>query len=133
MTKKPVGILVAILVGVSLVSGILSWHRRHAKPPQVASVAIRQAEVDITTTGYTPATLQITPGTRVTWVNTDSVGHRVLANIHDAKTAGAELDSGAGQLVAPGASYSFTFHGSGTYGYHDSAVPTQNGQIVVKD
>jgi plastocyanin/methionine-rich copper-binding protein CopC len=57
-------------------------------------------------------------GTRVTWVNTDSVIHFVNSDPHPSHNVQSAMNSSA---LSPGESYSFTFDVSGVWGYHCSA------------
>jgi plastocyanin len=78
--------------------------------------------VDIESGGFLPATITITVGDTVTWVNRDSSTHQVLAD--------------KGRFVSPilhhGQHFSFTFRAAGTYGYKDELHPKHTGKIVVK-
>ena len=71
---------------------------------------------------FTPTTLNITVGTKVTWINTDAVEH----------TATSDLGLFDGDLPANGGSYSFTFTSAGLYTYHCSLHTYMTGQIVVR-
>jgi plastocyanin len=78
--------------------------------------------VNIWASGFSPASVTITQGDTVTWIDKDSKDHQVLAD--------------KGQFVSPilhhGSSYSFTFRAAGTYTYKDELYPKHTGKIVVK-
>jgi plastocyanin len=57
---------------------------------------------------FDPATLTITPGTRVVWVNDDDYAHTVTSD-------DGAFDSGA---IPPGKAWAFTLDEEGTYAYH---------------
>jgi len=83
--------------------------------------------VSITSYMFSPGSLTIHVGDKVTWTNNDPpydyYGH--TATSKDNHT----FDSGT---LSPGQSYSFTFMHAGTFAYHCTVHPTQmNGTITV--
>lgn len=78
--------------------------------------------VDIRNFSFNPATLNIKTGTKVTWVNNDSVSHTVTSD------SGSLLNS---PTLSPGQSFSFTFNNAGTINYHCSIHPMIKGDVVV--
>lgn len=70
---------------------------------------------------FTPASIDITVGSTVTWTNQDNAAHTVVAD------KGA-FNSGA---IAPGATFSYMFPTAGTVTYHDSAHPGMTGTVNV--
>lgn len=72
---------------------------------------------------YVAATLEVAPGTTVVWTNRDPVVHTVTAD-------DGAVDSG---VLAPGASWSWTFAAEGTVSYHCTPHPFMNGTVVVRD
>lgn len=80
------------------------------------------ASVQITKTGFVPATVTINSGDSVTWKNADTVNHQVVAN-------GGQF---ASPILAPGKTYTHTFNGGGTFHYHDALHAALKGTIVVK-
>jgi len=71
---------------------------------------------------FTPGTLIVTRGERVTWVNKDPFPHTVT---DDNKA----FDSGK---LAPDVSWSFVARSPGTYTYGCSLHPTMKGTLIVK-
>jgi plastocyanin len=71
---------------------------------------------------FSPTSLTVKVGTKVTWTNNDSVTHTVTAD------QGA-FDSGD---LAPGKSFSFTFSKAGTYSYHCNIHRSMTATIVVQ-
>lgn len=71
---------------------------------------------------FSPATLTVTAGTKVTWTNSDYTNHTVTAD-------DGSFDSGS---FAQGASYSKTFTVVGTYKYHCNIHSTMKGTIIVQ-
>ena len=78
--------------------------------------------VTIANFAFSPQTLMVKVGTKVTWTNKDKVTHTVTAD------KGA-FSSGP---LAPGNSFSFTFTQAGTYSYHCSIHPFMMATIVVQ-
>jgi plastocyanin len=103
--------LLALMTAVALVV---------ATPAATAHAAT--ASVLIKRTAYSPAKVTITDGDAVTWKNVDTINHQVVAN----------GGSFASAILAPGKTYTFTFHRAGTFKYHDGLHPTLTGTIVVK-
>src|ERR671923_1220721 len=78
--------------------------------------------VQIKRTGFVPASVTINAGDSVTWHNADKVNHQVVAN-------GGQF---ASPILSPGATYTHTFSGGGTFHYHDALHTALKGTIVVK-
>ena len=86
-----------------------------------AALAQTANAVTISDFQFTPASLTVPVGTKVTWTNNGPSNHTVTAN------QGA-FDSGA---LAKGQSFSFTFASAGTFAYHCSIHPFMTGSITV--
>jgi plastocyanin len=71
------------------------------------------------TTSFVPNTFTVKRGTTVTWTNRDSVDHTVTGN------------GWASGLLAPGASYSYTFNSAGSFDYACTVHPTMQGTVNV--
>jgi plastocyanin len=78
--------------------------------------------VKITKSGFTPSSVTINFGDTVTWHNSDSADHQLVA------------DDGtfASPILKAGNDYSFTFKRAGTFRYHDALKPTLKGRVTVK-
>ncbi len=76
-----------------------------------ASAAVSQ--ITIQTFKFTPATVTVSVGTTVTWVNHDGDAHTVTAD--DGRLASAGLDHGK--------QFSYRFTAPGTYAYHCALHP----------
>jgi|GEM_PF-3102603 plastocyanin len=84
-----------------------------------------QNTVVIQNSQFIPSTIQVTPGTIVTWMNQDSVAHTVTS---DSTTTAEVWDSGN---LSPGQSYSRTFTQQGTYPYHCNTHLVMRGVVQV--
>jgi plastocyanin len=78
--------------------------------------------VQIRRSSFAPASLTINANDSVTWRNTDTINHQVVAN----------NGSFASPILGPGKTYTRTFRNGGTFRYHDSLRPTVRGTIVVR-
>jgi plastocyanin len=77
--------------------------------------------VQITKSGFTPSSASIQLGDTVTWRNTDTTSHQVVAD--DGTFASPVLKSGE--------SYSFQFVKNGKWTYHDEFAKTRKGTVTV--
>ncbi|MHB9028940.1 MAG: cupredoxin domain-containing protein, partial [Candidatus Latescibacterota bacterium] len=68
-------------------------------------------EVWIENGAFRPIDRNITPGTRVTWVNRDSLTHTVTSGVNNFD---GNFDSGE---IPPGGTYQRTFYSNGVYPY----------------
>jgi len=80
------------------------------------------SNVQIKRTGFVPATVTINQDDSVSWKNTDTINHQVVAN-------GGQF---ASPILGPNQSYTFTFRNSGTFRYHDGLHPARRGTITVR-
>jgi plastocyanin len=81
------------------------------------------AQVTIDNFSFTPATLTVSAGTAVTWVNHDDIPHTVVS---DDKTTfkSHALDTDE--------KFSFTFAKPGTYSYFCSLHPKMTAKVIVQ-
>lgn len=77
--------------------------------------------IQITKNGFTPSTVTVTAGDTVTWHNSDTKTHQVVA------------DNGAfaSPALASGASWSYTAGKSGKFTYRDAYATTHKGTVTV--
>ncbi|HVU68608.1 MAG TPA: cupredoxin family copper-binding protein [Ktedonobacteraceae bacterium] len=87
-----------------------------------ASTAGDGSSVAIASLAFSPTSLTVKVGTKVTWTNNDTVAHTVTSD------QGA-FDSGT---LAVGQSFSFTFTKAGTYHYHCDIHPFMKATITVQ-
>ena len=102
--------------------------------PQSAAAAT----VTYTDSGFSPASVTIRNGGTVTFQNNSSRAFRPASDPHPAHNGYPEPGTCNGHAFDPcgavpvGALWSFTFHTSGTWGYHDHLNPSKEGMVVVK-
>jgi plastocyanin len=78
--------------------------------------------VQIKSTGFVPTTVTINQDDSVTWSNTDTKDHQVVAN-------GGSFVSA---ILKPGKSYTHAFRAGGTFRYHDGLHPSLRGTVTVR-
>jgi plastocyanin len=78
--------------------------------------------VTIDNFSFTPQTLTVTVGTKVTWTNKDDVPHTVTST--DKQFGSRALDTDE--------KFSFTFSTAGTYNYYCSVHPRMLGKVIVQ-
>jgi amicyanin len=83
-------------------------------------------QVTISNYAFSPATITVKAGTKVTWTNQDSVQHTVTMDDSDAAGPKSEL-------LSKGDSYSYTFTKAGTYEYHCTPHTYMKAKVVVTE
>jgi plastocyanin len=82
------------------------------------------AQVVIDNFAFTPRTLTVTRGTRVTWVNHDDVPHTVTSSARPRTLESGPLDTDD--------TFAFVFTTPGTFDYFCAVHPHMTGQVIVK-
>ena len=130
MNRKKIiyGCVVAVLLGVILLvaSFYVGGDRQQKQPEQ----QVPTAYVEITKNGFVPATLQVSSGTKVIWVNKDSAPHQVSSDPYPDHTTLPGLH--AEKPLASEQTYSYTFSKTGTWTYHDYLNPSLSATVQVK-
>lgn len=94
--------------------------------------------VNYTDAGFSPASATIRNGGTVTFKNDSSRAFRPASDPHPAHGGYPESGTCRGYSFDPcgavpvGALWSFTFHTSGTWGYHDHMNASKKGTVVVR-
>lgn len=99
----------------------------------IGTVAEEKAEnyiVTLSNSGFTPASVTIKVGEKVTFKNDGSGQMWVASAPHPTHTNYPEFDEKIG--AGNGQSYEFTFAKAGTWKYHNHLNPTQFGIVVVQ-
>lgn len=93
-------------------------------PPSATPGAapVSQNTVSIQDFSFSPKVIRVTPGTKVTWRNSDIVGHTVTS---DANTF-------ASALLGQGRTFEYTFTEKGTHTYHCTPHPRMTGSVIVE-
>jgi len=113
---------------------VLDLQKRRALPLAAAAMlvfgigayagAAAPDAVTIANYAFSPTPLTVTPGTKVTWTNTDEEPHTVVSADGGKSFKSEALDTDD--------KFSFTFDKTGTYKYFCSIHPHMVGTIVVK-
>jgi plastocyanin len=109
----------------AFVTGLLSAKKVAATPATTAVAATPAGAVSVMIENYTfsPATLTISAGTKVTWTNMDTAPHTVT------------VDSGPVTFSSPtlqkGDTFTYTFSSPGTYSYYCAVHPDMTAKVVV--
>ena len=74
---------------------------------------------------FSPTTVSIRPGTKVTWVNCEQPGS-------DSHTSTSDATGWSSPLLAPGDSYTREFAAAGSYPYHCAPHPSMTGTVLVE-
>ena len=85
--------------------------------------ATSEAKVEIKNFSFSPQTIKIKVGDKITWTNNDSVAHTVTSDSDNL------LDS---PTFSPGESFSFVFTKAGSTNYHCNIHKTMKGTVVVE-
>lgn len=97
--------------------------RANTPGPAASAAAPAHGAVSITNFAFTPKSIEIAKGERITWANDDDVPHRIQS-VNTAFAPSTVLDTHA--------SYAVTLDRPGTYDYFCSLHPTMTGSIVVR-
>jgi len=90
--------------------------------------------VSIKDFAFTPQTITVKAGTKVTWKNADSVVHNVTSTNSMETTAKVTRMFGSGSL-SKGQSFSFTYRKKGTFFYEctiHASMASMHGKVIVK-
>ena len=100
-----------------------------ASPAATSATAVPQETVILTADGFSPATLTVKAGTKVTWTNQSGADATVNSDPHPAHTGYPpfNLDN-----FSNGETLSLIFDKPGTYKYHNHLKPGQAGTIIVQ-
>jgi nitrite reductase (NO-forming) len=91
-----------------------------------SSVSIVQGASSLTTDAFSPNPIQVSTGATVTWTNDDSQPHTATSG--ENATPDQRFDSG---IMAPGATFDFTFTEAGQYPYFCLLHPNMVGTVSV--
>ncbi len=97
-------------------------------PPPAATQPVF---VNITSSGFQPASITVKKGTSVTFVNDDTKPRWPASAPHPSHTDYPQFDPK--QAIPPTDSWEFTFDKVGTWRYHDHLNPTQFGSVTVTE
>jgi len=114
--------LPALIAALTLSAGALALAAVAQTPASAAAPALAGPTVKIDNFTFGPATLTVSLGATVTWVNNDDIPHTVVATDRAFKSHVMDTDE----------KFSFTFTKPGEYSYFCSLHPHMVGKVVVK-
>lgn len=79
-------------------------------------------EIKIDNFSFSPATITVTVGTTVTWINRDDIPHKVVSNDDVFKSKVLDTEE----------KFSYTFSKAGDYPYFCSLHPKMTGKVIVQ-
>lgn len=80
--------------------------------------------------GFSPATITIKKGQKVTFKNESGKSMWVATDDHPGHNIYPEFDAKTG--IANGGTYEFIFNNIGTWGYHDHLTASKTGVVIVE-
>ncbi len=128
MKSKPFGALFGLLALVAIL-GVAPAFGQTANEIDIASGASDSHAACVAANNcFTPNPLTVTPGTTVTWKNTDTSTHVVCSGKPTDDTCGAVFEDDS---LKKGQTFQFTFANAGTFDYFCSVHPWMTGQVIV--
>jgi amicyanin len=90
----------------------------------VSDSSLENVTVNISNFVYSPSPLTVKKGTKVIWINNDSVQHDVVSVLGDTLKS---------PLLSQGQAFNFVFNDVGTYDYYCTIHPNMKGAVIVTD
>ena len=110
-------IALIIIVGV-----FLAYSQKPAVTPTVQQPSQTTSEININIANFSfsPNSVTVQAGTKITWTNEDSVAHQIAS------------DTFSSDILNKGQSFSTIISTKGVYNYHCSIHPSMTGKITVE-
>jgi plastocyanin len=115
MIGRNTALIVIALISVISLSGCLDQGKTQANTVEIK-------HYNYSHSAFSPDTITVPAGTKVTWINRDSSNHTVTSTKGD-------FESGN---IKPGESYSYTFKEAGGYNYYCKIHRYMKGFVIVK-
>ena len=133
MTRVFGAVLLTVVAAFGIAACGSSGNGGSSSPTTLAPVDARgkkTVSVDAHNNAFSPPTIIVSPGTTVTWTNTDQVAHDVKKQ-SDTADFGGKFGVSVGDF-GPGQTYSFTFTKPGSYPYFCSIHSLMTGTVQVE-
>lgn len=117
-------------IDVNTRNGNIEADKKDNPAPINTIVKSENKTVRYTENGFSPTTLTISEGAKVTFINDSDSGMWVASDPHPSHSILPSFDSN--KSLKKGESYSYTFTKKGTWGYHNHAQANRKGKIVVE-
>ncbi len=137
MPKNYLWIGLAVLI--VLIGGLLWWNNSQSATPLENNLPQASSSVESTmpgvavtmsSSGFSPQDVTVSPGQQITWVNKDADPHQVASDPHPTHTSYPPLNTIG--LLNSGDKKSLSFPDPGVYKYHDHLNPSFKGSVTVK-
>ncbi len=122
MKKYSIFVLATLVMATILAAGCMSYSNPSPSPTSSAVTSTSyQNTITIKDFAFTPSTLTIEKGANVTWVNDDTVAHRI--NSDTQLFTSNDLNKGD--------TFTYQFNDTGTFPYHCGIHLYMKGTIIV--
>jgi len=125
--KKSILIILGVIAVIAVITVSFVLFQTPAGGVPVATEGVN--EITIKDLAFSPAIINISKGTKVTWKNLDSAPHQIKSDPHPGHT---DLSGLSSDVLNYNQSYSYTFGREGTFMYHCEIHPEMVGTIIVK-
>ncbi len=124
MSNKIIGIIIAVVI----IGGIFFFFQnQYGSNPQSNQQVAQQGAVNkqsntitIQNFSFSPDTLTVKQGTKVTWLNNDSVTHTIKSDTFNSSN------------LNQGDKFEFTFDNKGSFDYSCGIHPSMRGKVIVE-
>ena len=128
MKSKPIGALFGLLALVAILGVAPAFGQTANEIDMEKGAGDQNAACIAAKNCFAPNPLTVTPGTTVTWKNTDTAIHYVCSGKPTDDQCGTVFECDG---IKPGKTFQFTFANAGTYDYFCSVHPWMTGQVIV--
>lgn len=129
--QKKLTVVIAIVVLLLIIGASYRVGQNNSIANVTKNIVLPAAQVSITSTGFSPATITIKPGQAVVWTNTDTMSHEVASDPYPVDNELSTFNDR--QPLLQNDTYSYIFDLTGTYTYHDTLNPySLKGTVIVK-
>ena len=128
MKSKPFGALFGLLALVAILGVAPAFGQTANEIDMEKGAGDQNAACVAAKNCFAPNPLTVTPGTTVTWKNTDTAIHYVCSGKPSDDQCGTVFE---GDGIKPGKTFQFTFANAGTFDYFCSVHPWMTGQVIV--
>lgn len=140
--ERGFSLMVVIVIVALAAAGGFAYYRSRGKPTaqapqsgapqaQTGGEAAGQQTIEITASGFSPATVSVKKGTTVIFVNRDSTPHWPASGMHPTHQLCPGFDALRG--LQTGESYRFTFNDVKECPFHDHLNVSLRGKVTVTE
>ncbi len=116
------GGFIIIMIVIVFLANQATFYRAAMTKLTSQVVASKDQIITIDSFDFSPKTITVKAGSSVTWLNSDTVDHSIIAD-------DATFNTG---MLASGEKGSYTFTKVGTYTYHCAVHPSMTATVVVE-